>query len=210
MDWFKLKIYKHIRNKTGIYLGTLAPPFNSIHRFDNNGHPIYLPPWMGDYLNLNFMVPMIALIVICVGILVICIAVLRRRSDMHNGPKDVYCRFNWMATFIHHCIECYIFFGDHFRTKRLRNGYPQLNECISISTTRFFPMKTTTYQKWIYNRKKYFNTEFRRHNSCFFLNSFFPCNKKRKIFKWINVSVQLKKKKNSNERNLVDSNHFLR
>lgn len=73
--------------------GTLAPPLNSIHRFDNNGHPIYLPPWMSDWLNLNVMVPMIAFIVIIVGILVICIALTRRRVDMRNGPKDVYCRF---------------------------------------------------------------------------------------------------------------------
>lgn len=79
--------------KQQIKLGTLAPPLNSIHRFDNNGHPIYLPPWMSDWLNLNVMVPMIAFIVIVVGILVICIALTRRRVDMRNGPKDVYCRF---------------------------------------------------------------------------------------------------------------------
>lgn len=78
----------------GVCTGTLAPPFNSIHRFDSNGHPIYLPPWMSDWLNLNFMVPMIAMIVIVVGILVICIAITRRRVDMRNGPKDVYCRLN--------------------------------------------------------------------------------------------------------------------
>lgn len=85
------------RNHWGVFYaraGTLAPPFNSIHRFDSNGHPIYLPPWMSDWLNLNFMVPMIAMIVIVVGILVICIAITRRRGDMRNGPKDVYCRLN--------------------------------------------------------------------------------------------------------------------
>lgn len=80
--------------RMGVCTGTLAPPFNSIHRFDSNGHPIYLPPWMSDWLNLNFMVPMIAMIVIVVGILVICIAITRRRVDMRNGPKDVYCRLN--------------------------------------------------------------------------------------------------------------------
>lgn len=73
--------------------GTLAPPLNSIHRFDSNGHPIYLPPWMSDWLNLNVVVPTIAMIVIIVGVLVICIAITRRRIDMRNGPKDVYCRF---------------------------------------------------------------------------------------------------------------------
>lgn len=79
-----------------VKIGTLAPPLNSIHHFDNNGHPIYLPPWMSDWLNLNVMVPMIAMIVIIVGILVICIALTRRRVDMRNGQKDVYCRFNWI------------------------------------------------------------------------------------------------------------------
>lgn len=39
---------------------------------------------------------MIAMIVIIVGILVICIAISRRRSDMRNGQKDVYCRLNWI------------------------------------------------------------------------------------------------------------------
>lgn len=48
---------------------------------------------MSDWLNLNVMVPMIAMIVIIVGILVICIALTRRRVDMRNGQKDVYCRF---------------------------------------------------------------------------------------------------------------------
>lgn len=79
-------------------IGTLAPPLNSVHRFDNNGHPIYLPPWMSDWLNLNVMVPMIAMIVIIVGILVICIALTRRRVDMRNGQKDVYCRFKWILS----------------------------------------------------------------------------------------------------------------
>lgn len=48
---------------------------------------------MSDWLNLNVVVPTIAMIVIIVGVLVICIAVTRRRIDMRNGPKDVYCRF---------------------------------------------------------------------------------------------------------------------
>lgn len=85
-------------------IGTLAPPLNSIHRFDNNGHPIYLPPWMSDWLNLNVMVPMIAFIVIIVGILVICIALTRRRVDMRNGQKDVYCRFNYSNNTQHNNI----------------------------------------------------------------------------------------------------------
>lgn len=52
---------------------------------------------MSDWLNLNFMVPMIAMIVIVVGILVICIAITRRRGDMRNGPKDVYCRLKCLT-----------------------------------------------------------------------------------------------------------------
>lgn len=79
--------------KFRIRKATLEPPFNSIHRFDGNGHPIYLPPWITDWLNLNFMVPMIAFIIIIVGLLVICVALTRRRVDPRNGPKDVYCRF---------------------------------------------------------------------------------------------------------------------
>ncbi|XP_055318376.1 cell adhesion molecule Dscam2 isoform X1 [Sitodiplosis mosellana] len=98
--WYNVRITAH--NSAGFTVaeyefatltvtgGTLAPPLDSVHRFDSNGHPIYLPPWMSDWLNLNVMVPMIAMIVIIVGILVICIALTRRRVDMRNGQKDVY------------------------------------------------------------------------------------------------------------------------
>lgn len=74
--------------------GTLAPPANSIRAYDTNGHPIYLPPWISEWLNLNVVVPLIALVVIIVGLFVICIALTRRRSDARGGPKDVYCRFS--------------------------------------------------------------------------------------------------------------------
>lgn len=86
-----LQIQKKNNTKTND-AGTLAPPLNGIRRFDSNGQPIYLPPWMSEWLNLNVMVPTIAFIVIIVAILVICIALTRRRGDMRNGPKDVYCR----------------------------------------------------------------------------------------------------------------------
>lgn len=96
--------------------GTLAPPLDSVHRFDNNGHPIYLPPWMSDWLNLNVMVPTIAFIVIIVGILIICIALTRRRVDMRNGQKDVYCRCN--SGFIH---QIFHFFASTIYIKCLFN-----------------------------------------------------------------------------------------
>lgn len=93
-------IHDHGREKLKCVVlnaGTLAPPLNGIRGFDSNGQPIYMPPWLSDWLNLNVMVPTIAFIVIIVGILVICIAVTRRRGDMRNGPKDVYCRcFHYM------------------------------------------------------------------------------------------------------------------
>lgn len=93
--------------------GTLAPPANSIHRFDGNGHPIYLPPWMSDYLNINFIVPLIAFVVIVVGILVICVALTRRRMDPRNGPKDVYCRFSFSnLSHDHWRIQCSLSFNE--------------------------------------------------------------------------------------------------
>lgn len=79
----------------------LAPPVNSIHRFGGNGTPIYLPPWMSEYMNLTFVVPTIAFLVIIVGLLVICIALTKRRTDLRNGPKDVYCRLLCIPTYTH-------------------------------------------------------------------------------------------------------------
>lgn len=69
--------------------GTLAPSIEI-----RNGKK-YLPPWIPEWLDLNFMVPLIAtVIVVAVGILVICVAVSRRRIDDSRGcPKDVYCRW---------------------------------------------------------------------------------------------------------------------
>lgn len=68
--------------------GTLAPSIEI-----RNGKK-YLPPWIPEWLDLNFMVPLIAtVIVVAVGILVICVAISRRRIDDSRGcPKDVYCR----------------------------------------------------------------------------------------------------------------------
>lgn len=71
--------------------GTLAPPTNGQH---NPNGKVYLAHWIPEWLDLNFMVPMIAtVIVVAVGILVICVAISRRRmDDPRCGPKDVYCR----------------------------------------------------------------------------------------------------------------------
>lgn len=77
---------------TGIYVGTLAPPTDG----GNNGKT-YLAHLIPEWFDLNFLVPMIAtVIVVAVGILVICVAVSRRRiDDPRCGPKDVYCRFRF-------------------------------------------------------------------------------------------------------------------
>lgn len=51
---------------------------------------------MPEWLDLNFMVPLIAtVVVVAVGICVVCVALSRRRSDdMRGGQKDVYCRLS--------------------------------------------------------------------------------------------------------------------
>lgn len=74
--------------------GTVAPLDDG--RGSGNLHTrIRLPAWMPEWLDLNFMVPLIAtVIVVFVGILVVCVALSRRRSDdLRGGQKDVYCRF---------------------------------------------------------------------------------------------------------------------
>lgn len=73
--------------------GTVAPLDDG--RGSGNLHTrIRLPAWMPEWLDLNFMVPLIAtVIVVFVGILVVCVALSRRRSDdLRGGQKDVYCR----------------------------------------------------------------------------------------------------------------------
>lgn len=73
--------------------GTLAPPTDGS---SPNGKT-YLAHLIPEWFDLNFLVPMIAtVIVVAVGILVICVAVSRRRmDDPRCGPKDVYCRFRF-------------------------------------------------------------------------------------------------------------------
>lgn len=73
--------------------GTLAPPTDGAGA---NGKT-YLAHLIPEWFDLNFLVPMIAtVIVVAVGILVICVAVSRRRiDDPRCGPKDVYCRFRF-------------------------------------------------------------------------------------------------------------------
>lgn len=60
---------------------------------------IRLPVWIPEWLDLNFVVPLIATcIVVTVGILVVCIALSRRRVDgLRSGQKDVYCRFLFLC-----------------------------------------------------------------------------------------------------------------
>lgn len=83
--------------------GTLAPSIEI-----RNGKK-YLPPWIPEWLDLNFMVPLIAtVIVVAVGILVICVAISRRRIDDSRGcPKDVYCRSSTLNPWI---IQNYIYY----------------------------------------------------------------------------------------------------
>ena len=73
------------------YAGTIAP-------INSNKYPdVYARiPWISQWLDLDVMVPLIALvIVVAVGILVICVAFTRRRGpESRTGTsKDVYCRF---------------------------------------------------------------------------------------------------------------------
>ncbi|XP_055694224.1 cell adhesion molecule Dscam2 isoform X11 [Lutzomyia longipalpis] len=95
--WYNLRITAH--NSAGFTVaeyefatltvtgGTISPPLGSDTR---PGFKQYLP-WMPEWLDLNFMVPLIAtVIVVAVGILVICVALSRRRLDDRGGPKDVY------------------------------------------------------------------------------------------------------------------------
>lgn len=85
--WF---VYRIARNK-----GTIAPLDDGLGH--NNVHArIPLPAWMPEWLDLNFMVPLIAtVVVVAVGICVVCVALSRRRSDdMRGGQKDVYCRLS--------------------------------------------------------------------------------------------------------------------
>ncbi|XP_037024226.1 Down syndrome cell adhesion molecule-like protein Dscam2 isoform X29 [Bradysia coprophila] len=97
-SWYSVRITAH--NSAGFTVaeyefatltvtgGTLAPPLNTAVL---NGKT-YLPPWMPQWFDLNFMVPLIAtIIVVFVGVLVICVALSRRRmEDPRGGPKDVY------------------------------------------------------------------------------------------------------------------------
>ncbi|XP_055385728.1 cell adhesion molecule Dscam2 isoform X15 [Condylostylus longicornis] len=99
--WYMLRITAH--NSAGFTVaeyefatltvtgGTIAPPSGSSGM--GHGNPrIIMPAWMPEWLDLNFMVPLIATcIVVAVGILVICVAVSRRRADdLRGGQKDVY------------------------------------------------------------------------------------------------------------------------
>lgn len=95
---FSSKLHGNSKNiqkqnkKRNVRSGTLAPPTNG-HHYPNG--KIYFAHWIPEWLDLNFMVPLIAtVIVVAVGILVICVALSRRRmDDPRCGPKDVYCRF---------------------------------------------------------------------------------------------------------------------
>ncbi|XP_013118508.1 cell adhesion molecule Dscam2 isoform X18 [Stomoxys calcitrans] len=99
--WYNLRITAH--NSAGFTVaeydfatltvtgGTVAPLDDG--RGSGNLHTrIRLPAWMPEWLDLNFMVPLIAtVIVVFVGILVVCVALSRRRSDdLRGGQKDVY------------------------------------------------------------------------------------------------------------------------
>ncbi|TMW43427.1 hypothetical protein DOY81_011493, partial [Sarcophaga bullata] len=80
-----------LRSKGNHHKGTVAPLDDG--RGSGNLHTrIRLPAWMPEWLDLNFMVPLIAtVIVVFVGILVVCVALSRRRSDdLRGGQKDVY------------------------------------------------------------------------------------------------------------------------
>lgn len=75
----------------GVWAGTIAP-------INGNKYPdVYARiPWISQWLDLDVVVPLIALIiVVTVGILVICVAFSRRGGpESRTGTsKDVYCRF---------------------------------------------------------------------------------------------------------------------
>ncbi|XP_067628011.1 cell adhesion molecule Dscam1 isoform X11 [Eurosta solidaginis] len=99
--WYNLRITAH--NSAGFTVaeydfatltvtgGTIAP-LEDGHGAGNLNTRIHLPAWMPEWLDLNFMVPLIAtVIVVAVGILVVCVALSRRRvDDLRGGQKDVY------------------------------------------------------------------------------------------------------------------------
>ncbi|KRF98103.1 uncharacterized protein Dwil_GK22019, isoform BN [Drosophila willistoni] len=99
--WYNLRITAH--NSAGFTVaeydfatltvtgGTLAP-LDGGSGHGNVHARIPLPAWMPEWLDLNFMVPLIAtVVVVAVGICVVCVALSRRRADdMRGGQKDVY------------------------------------------------------------------------------------------------------------------------
>ncbi|XP_054740543.1 cell adhesion molecule Dscam2 isoform X10 [Anastrepha obliqua] len=99
--WYNLRITAH--NSAGFTVaeydfatltvtgGTIAP-LDDGHGAGNLNTRLRLPAWMPEWLDLNFMVPLIAtVIVVAVGILVVCVALSRRRADdLRGGQKDVY------------------------------------------------------------------------------------------------------------------------
>ncbi|XP_034142434.1 Down syndrome cell adhesion molecule-like protein Dscam2 isoform X37 [Drosophila guanche] len=99
--WYNLRITAH--NSAGFTVaeydfatltvtgGTIAPLDDGLGH--GNVHTrIRLPAWMPEWLDLNFMVPLIAtVVVVAVGICVVCVALSRRRADdLRGGQKDVY------------------------------------------------------------------------------------------------------------------------
>ncbi|XP_026835361.1 Down syndrome cell adhesion molecule-like protein Dscam2 isoform X6 [Drosophila erecta] len=99
--WYNLRITAH--NSAGFTVaeydfatltvtgGTIAPLDDGTSH--GNVHTrIRLPAWMPEWLDLNFMVPLIAtVVVVAVGICVVCVALSRRRADdLRGGQKDVY------------------------------------------------------------------------------------------------------------------------
>lgn len=108
--------------------GTIAP-LDDGRGAGNLNTRIRLPAWMPEWLDLNFMVPLIAtVIVVAVGILVVCVALSRRRADdLRGGQKDVYCRFCIflclsvhsevllliIISIINFVLYCYILYGKY-------------------------------------------------------------------------------------------------
>ncbi|ALC40438.1 Dscam, partial [Drosophila busckii] len=100
--WYNLRITAH--NSAGFTVaeydfatltvtgGTLAPLDDGSGGNTNVHARIPLPAWMPEWLDLNFMVPLIAtVVVVAVGICVVCVALSRRRADdLRGGQKDVY------------------------------------------------------------------------------------------------------------------------
>ncbi|CAD7088390.1 unnamed protein product [Hermetia illucens] len=80
-----------LRSKGNHHKATIAPPDGDSSSTKGSTR-LAMPAWVPEWLDLNFMVPLIATcIVVAVGILVICVALSRRRSDdPRGGPKDVY------------------------------------------------------------------------------------------------------------------------